>query len=85
MLFNKKRDDKPKKKMPALDKYVIFCFIVLLIYTIVHTVVVIITGIEASVLTTCFFAAFGGEVFACALIKRLKLKKGDSEDEKIDK
>ena len=75
--------EKKKKRISALDKYVIFSFTVLLIYTVAQTIVTIKTGVESSTLTTCFFAAFGGEVLMCALIKRLKLKnesKNESEE-----
>lgn len=75
--------EKKKKRIGALDKYVIFSFTVLLIYTVAQTIVTIKTGAESSTLTTCFFAAFGGEVLMCALIKRLKLKnesKNESEE-----
>lgn len=68
------RTKKKRKKISALDKYVIFSFSVLLIYTIAQTIVSIKTEMELSTLTTCFFAAFGGEILMCALIKRLKLK-----------
>ena len=74
---------KKKKRIRALDKNVIFSFTVLLIYTVAQTIVTIKTGVESSTLTTCFFAAFGGEVLMCALIKRLKLKnesKNESEE-----
>ena len=74
---------KKKKRISALDKYVIFSFTVLLIYTVAQTIVTIKTGVESSTLTTCFFAVFGGEVLMCALIKRLKLKnesKNESEE-----
>ena len=68
------RTKKKRKKISALDKYVIFSFSVLLIYTIAQTIVSIKTEMELSTLTTCFFTAFGGEILMCALIKRLKLK-----------
>lgn len=73
-----------KKRMKGLDKYVIFCFVILIIYTAAQTIVTIKTGVESSTLTTCFFSVFGGEVLLCAIIKRLKLKseanKNESED-----
>lgn len=74
---------KKRKKISGLDKYVIFSFVAILIYTIAQTVVTIKTGVESSTLTTCFFSVFGGEVLMCALIKRLKLKnekKNESEE-----
>lgn len=68
-----------KKKLPALDKYVIFSFSCLLIFTVVMIIIQTITGITQDTLITCFFASFGGELLACAMIKRLKLKKGDED------
>ena len=65
---------KPKKHLPDLDKYLIFSFSVLIIYTIVEFITSTITGISHEVLTTCLYAAFGGETVLCALIKRFKLK-----------
>lgn len=66
-----------KKKLPDLDKYIIFSFAVMLVYTISELVLSTITGISHDTLTTCIFAAFGGELLMCAMIKRLKLKKID--------
>lgn len=72
--------DKRSKKMSALDKYVIFSFACLLIFTIVVVVYQFVSDVELSpTLITCFFSAFGGELLLCAMIKRLKLKKGDDE------
>ena len=70
----------PKKKMRTLDKYLIFCFVVMLIYTIVSLVILAYNGAEASTLTVSFFGVFGGEVFACALLKSLKIKHEKKED-----
>lgn len=60
--------------MKSLTKFVIFSFTSLVLYTIVSQLIFIKTSIEMQTLTTCFFAAFGGEVLACALIKIFKLK-----------
>lgn len=65
-----------KKKISTLDKYVIFSFTCLIVFTIVIICVQTITGLTQDTLTTCFFSAFGGELLLCAMIKRLKLKKG---------
>lgn len=64
-----------KKKMPALDKYIIFSFSCLIIFTIVMIIVQTVTGTMQDTLITCFFGAFGGELLLCAMIKRLKLKR----------
>lgn len=70
-----------KKRMRTLDKYLVFCFASLLIYTVVSLVILAVNGTEAATLTTCFFATFGGEVFACALLKSLKIKHEKKEEE----
>ena len=67
------------KKLSALDKYVIFSFSMLIIFTIAEIVLQAITGTSQDTLITCFFSCFGGELFLCAMIKRLKLKRGDHE------
>ena len=78
---NVRTPTKKKKKVSGLDKYVIFSFAAIVIYTIAQTVVTIKTGVESSTLTTCFFSVFGGEVLMCALIKRLKLKNESKKNE----
>ncbi len=79
-----RRRQRKKKKMKGLDKYVVFCFVSLIIYTIVQTVVTIKTGVESSTLTTCFFSVCGGEVLLCALIKKFKLKNEQKSEESED-
>ncbi len=78
------RRQRKKKRMKGLDKYVIFCFVILIIYTAAQTIVTIKTGVESSTLTTCFFSVFGGEVLLCAIIKRLKLKSEPNKNESED-
>lgn len=62
------------KLMHGLDKYIIFSFACIILYTIVSIMLVIITGMTLDVLTTCVFSVFGGEILLCAMIKRFKLK-----------
>ena len=70
-----------KPKLKALDKYVIFSITALIIFTIIAIIVQIVTEQAISdTLVTCFFAAFGGELLSLAMIKRLKLKKGDRDE-----
>lgn len=69
---------KVKKRLPDLDKYILFSFAVMLVYTVSELVLSTITGISHDTLTTCLFAAFGGELLMCAMIKRLKLRRNDS-------
>lgn len=70
------------KKLNDLDKYVIFSIVILLIFAIVEMIVSTVSGMSHDTLTTCVFAAFGGEVLSCALIKIFKLRGND--DGKID-
>lgn len=58
----------------SLTLYVVFSILVLLVYTIVEQILATVTGINHDTLTTCIYAAFGGEILACALIKIFKLK-----------
>ena len=64
-----------QKKLNDLDKYLIFAFTSLLLFTIAVLIIFAFTGTEPEVLIGCFFGAFGGEILLCALIKRLKLHK----------
>lgn len=74
-----KEDEKETKKLNSkLDRYIIFSFSCVIIYTIVSIVLAIHTGMQLDTLTTCVFACFGGELLACAMIKRFKLKDGGS-------
>ena len=66
---------KKNKKLGTLDKYLIFSFAIMIIYTIAEMIVSSITSVTHDALTVALYAAFGGEVFCCALIKRLKLRK----------
>lgn len=71
-----------RKKMSALDKYVIFSLANLVVFTIIAIVYQWTSDDELSgTLITCFFSAFGGELLLLAMIKRLKLKKGDDGDD----
>ena len=69
-----KKEDTKKKKMDNLDKYLIFCFTSLILYTIIHSYVFYKTGVEASVLTIAFYTLFGEEILLCFLIKKYKLQ-----------
>ena len=67
------------RKLNGLDKYVIFSIFLLLVYTVAEFFTSSVTGISHDTLTTCFYAAFGGEILSCALIKVFKLKDEDKE------
>lgn len=68
-----------KKKLPTLDRYLVFSFAVMLIYALAEFIISTITGVSHDTLTTCIFAAFGGELLMLCMIKRLKLRKEGSE------
>lgn len=71
---------KPRRKLQTLDKYVIFSISVLIVFTIVELVVATVTGATHDTLTTCFYAAFGGEILSCCLIKLFKLRGGTEHE-----
>lgn len=66
------------KKVSDLDKYLIFCFVVIILYTVTAIIFQWLTEIELSTsLTVGVYGFFGGEITLLAMIKRLKLKKED--------
>ena len=75
LIYNKK-----KPKINTLDFYVIFSIFVLLLYTVISQIVAIMYNVQLDTLTTCFFAAFGGEILSACLIKIFKLKKTEETD-----
>ena len=72
--------NKKKPKINTLDFYVIFSIFVLLLYTVISQIVAVVYNIRLDTLTTCFFAAFGGEILSACLIKIFKLKKTEETD-----
>ena len=72
--------NKKKQKINTLDIYVIFSIFVLLLYTVISQIVAIMYNVQLDTLTTCFFAAFGGEILSACLIKIFKLKKTEETD-----
>ena len=66
-----------KKLGHSLDRYIVFSFVCIIIYTIVNMILTVKTGMSMDVLTTCVFACFGGEILACAMIKKFKLKENN--------
>lgn len=67
-------------RLSALDKYVIFSIAMLLIFTVVSFFIGTKYNYTNDALTTCFFGAFGGETFFCAIIKIFKIKNGGDEN-----
>lgn len=68
---------RPRRQIPDLDKYLIFSFTVLILYTFAEFITSTITGVSHDALTVALFGAFGGETLLCAIIKKHKLKRGD--------
>ena len=72
------------KNISALDVYVTFSILSLVIYTIISQYLAINFGVILDTLTTCFFGFFGGEIVTCGLIKIFKLKDKEKISENID-
>ena len=70
-----------RRKLPALDKYVIFSFACIIIFTSVAIFYQFVSEDAISdALIVAFFGVFGGELLMLCMIKRLKLKKGESDE-----
>ena len=72
------------KNVKALDVYVTFSILSLIVYTILSQLLAMNYGIILDTLTTCFFGFFGGEVVTCGLIKIFKLRDKEKNSEEID-
>ena len=72
------------KNVKALDVYVTFSILSLVVYTIISQLLAIYYGVILDTLTTCFFGFFGGEIVTCGLIKIFKLKDKEKNSENID-
>ena len=68
------------KNISALDVYVTFSILSLVIYTVISQLLAINFGVILDTLTTCFFGFFGGEIVTCGLIKIFKLKDDKKEN-----
>lgn len=71
------------KNVKALDVYVTFSILSLIVYTIISQILSVYYGVMLDTLTTCFFGFFGGEVVTCGLIKIFKLR-DNKNSENID-
>ena len=78
----KKQAKGKRRKLPALDKYVIFSLSCIIVFTVIILIIFAATGNEPTALVTCFFAAFAGELLSLAMIKRLKLKSEKTDAER---
>ena len=66
---------KPKKKLNDLDKYIIFSFVVMLLYTVAEFITSTVTGVSHETLTVSLYGAFGGELLITALLKKWKIRR----------
>ena len=69
-----KRLKKSKKKISALDKYLIYCISFFTLFAVAELTVSSICGESHDTLINAVKFFCGGEVFLCAMIKRYKLK-----------
>lgn len=73
------------KNVKALDVYVTFSILSLVIYTIISQLLAVYHEVVLDTLTTCFFGFFGGEIVTCGLIKIFKLRDDkDKNSEEIN-
>lgn len=66
-----------RRRLKALDKYVIFSITVTVIYTVAEFIVSTITGVEKTTLTACVYGFFAGEIVTAGLIRIFKIKGGE--------
>lgn len=67
-----------KKKVSAMDAYLILCITVIIIYTTAGIIFQGVTGMELSTaLTVGVYGFFGGEITLLAAIKKWKLREGE--------
>lgn len=72
------------KNISALDVYVTFSILSLVVFTIISQLLAINYGVILDTLTTCFFGFFGGEIVTCGLIKIFKLRDKEKNSKEID-
>ena len=76
------KEKKVRRRLNGLDKYIIFCFAILIIYTVAEFITATITGIEKSTLTISVFGFFGSaEIITAGLIKIFKISKEEKNEE----
>lgn len=68
-----KEEKTEKKELNTLDKYIIFCFSFITIFTFATLVIFACNGSEPTTLIISVFGCISGEILLCFLIKRFKL------------
>lgn len=81
MSFLKKKEKKAKKKLSDLDKYCLMCIIFFILYTIAELVLSKCLNTTNDRLTEAVQWFCSGELFFCAMLKRLKIKKEERTDD----
>ena len=66
-----------KKPLDNLSKYVIFCIVFFVLYTITEIIVSTVTGISHDALTEAVRWFTSGEAFLCCLLKLMKIRKSN--------
>ena len=72
------------KNVKALDVYVTFSILSLIVYTIISQYIAVNYEKVLDTLTTCFFSFFGGEIVTCGLIKIFKLRDKEKISDNIN-
>lgn len=83
MVSDPERRPARKKPVNKIDRYLISSAVIMLIYTVIVLFCAWHEKIIPPELTVALFAAFGGEIWACAWIKRLKIKEGEKDGNSI--
>lgn len=83
-VFRHTEAKRKRKKLTGLDKYVIFALFVTILYTIAEFVTATVTGVEKSTLTTAVYGFWAGEIVTCGLIKIFKLRKENTDVDRLD-
>ena len=78
MTMTKIRIKRQRKKISALDKYLIYCITFFTLFTIAELITSSICGSAHDTPINAVKWFCGGEVFLCAMIKRHKLNKEPS-------
>ena len=73
------RKIKRRKRLNDLDKYLIYCIAFFTVFVAVELISSSITGTTHDTLINAVKWFCGGEVFLCAMIKRLKLKRENND------
>lgn len=73
-----------RKKLTGLDKYVIFSLCVTMCYTVAEFITATMTGQEKSTLTMAVYGFWAGEIVTCGLIRITKLRKENTDEDRLD-